>query len=220
MPKESPVLRSYKMTSDRGFAPNPYEGFLTLATCKPGIRKCHKIGHWLAGFTSKKLNGDEVGQEKLVYLAEIYEIFSMEEYYDKYPQKRTCPSADNIYEVQNGEWVLVNGDIHNKSNMRKDLSGENVLVASHYYYFGQEALNIQEVREKIKIPPGITYCGGLTTGEAADDFIKWVKNEAEKKFAQAGMLGVPHGEVVPGKPPKFSVSGGHFGGRSSSKGCS
>nr|WP_269667332.1 hypothetical protein [Polaromonas naphthalenivorans] len=27
------------MTHDSGFAPNPFHGTLTLATCKPGIRR-------------------------------------------------------------------------------------------------------------------------------------------------------------------------------------
>ena len=218
------VLRSYKMVSDRGFAPNPYEGFLTLATCKPGIRKCHEVGHWLAGFTSKKLNGDEIGKEKLVYLAKIDDTFPMEEYYEKYPQKRTCPRADNIYEIQNGVWKIVNKAIHNESHQEKDLSGKNVLVAKQYYYFGKNALDIQEVREKIRMPPGQSSYGWLTTGKAAADFIEWVKKEAEKISPQGGMLGDPHGcpeiQVVPGKDTSLTASCGHLGIQFSQKGCS
>ncbi|WP_198140678.1 Nmad2 family putative nucleotide modification protein [Polaromonas naphthalenivorans] len=32
-------FRWYLMTHDSGFAPNPFHGTLTLATCKPGIRR-------------------------------------------------------------------------------------------------------------------------------------------------------------------------------------
>ena len=32
-------LFSYKMTSDTGFAPNPFGRRVTLATCKPMIRQ-------------------------------------------------------------------------------------------------------------------------------------------------------------------------------------
>ena len=214
-----PVLRSYKMVSDRGFAPNPYEGFLTLATCKPGIRKCHAIGHWLAGFTSKKLNRDEVGKEKLVYLAEIDDKFPMWQYYEKYPQKRTCPSADNIYVKQNGIWKLMNASIHDESHQEKDLSGDNVLVARHYYYFGKNALDIQEVREKINIPIGQGSYGRLTTGEDVADFINWVKREAEKMLPHVGMLGEPHGRVMIGEDIEFTASCGHSGIQASQKGC-
>jgi len=227
--KDNVVLRSYKMATDRGFAPNPFEGFLTLATCKPGIRRCHKKDHWLAGFTSKTLNRDKVGQEKLIYLAKIDEIFPLEAYYEKYPQKRTCPSADNIYVKQNGKWKLVNDDIHNeKRDMRKDLSGENVLVAKHYYYFGKEALDIQDVREKINIPHGQSSYGCLTKDKAAADFIEWVKNKAKelaqkemgKKLLQVGMLGEPHGQVIPRKDDTFNASFELSCRRSFKKGCS
>lgn len=37
-------LYAYAITRDLGFAPNPFHGFCTLATCKPGIRKTAKVG--------------------------------------------------------------------------------------------------------------------------------------------------------------------------------
>ena len=42
-------IMSYIITHDYGFAPNPYGGFLTLATCKPKIRNSAKIGDILVG---------------------------------------------------------------------------------------------------------------------------------------------------------------------------
>lgn len=33
------VLFSYIVRWDHGFAPNPFHGICSLATCKPGIRK-------------------------------------------------------------------------------------------------------------------------------------------------------------------------------------
>ena len=46
------TIRSYKMTTATGFAPNYYGDILTLATCKSGIKKTARIGEWIAGFTS------------------------------------------------------------------------------------------------------------------------------------------------------------------------
>jgi hypothetical protein len=40
--RENVRLFTYKMTHDSGFAPNPFYDILTLATCKPGIRKTKK----------------------------------------------------------------------------------------------------------------------------------------------------------------------------------
>lgn len=37
-------LFAYKMTHDTGFAPNPFWGYLTLATCKPKIREKKRRG--------------------------------------------------------------------------------------------------------------------------------------------------------------------------------
>jgi hypothetical protein len=67
------ILRSYKMTSDRGFAPNPYAGILTLAICKPYIRKhCAVEGQWLAGFTSKRLTSRRIVKVGIIYPAHHY----------------------------------------------------------------------------------------------------------------------------------------------------
>ena len=71
-------LYCYKMRHDTGFAPNTYHGVLTLATCKPTIRRCAEIGYWISGWTSnvvygknniKKVFTDDT--HKLIYLAKV-----------------------------------------------------------------------------------------------------------------------------------------------------
>ena len=66
-------LFAYKQTYDTGFAPNPFHGVCTLATCKRYIRKHKQVGDWIAGFTSNGLNGDKVGQERLIFLMQVEE---------------------------------------------------------------------------------------------------------------------------------------------------
>lgn len=46
----------YKIEHDYGFAPNPFHGTLSLATCKGPIRqnKNLKVGDWIVGFGSEK----------------------------------------------------------------------------------------------------------------------------------------------------------------------
>lgn len=41
---------SYVIPRDFGFAPNPYFGYCTLATCKQGIRKSAHVGDWIGAF--------------------------------------------------------------------------------------------------------------------------------------------------------------------------
>ncbi len=52
-------LFSYIVARDYGFAPNPFYGFCTLATCKPRIRATANVGDWVIGTGSTKygLNG-------------------------------------------------------------------------------------------------------------------------------------------------------------------
>ncbi len=43
------IIHSYIVRYDSGFAPNPFYGFCTLATCKPDIRKHAQVGDWIVG---------------------------------------------------------------------------------------------------------------------------------------------------------------------------
>ena len=45
--KMSNYLYLYVVDRDFGFAPNPFHGVCTLATCKPKIRKFAKVGDWI-----------------------------------------------------------------------------------------------------------------------------------------------------------------------------
>lgn len=75
------IVRCYKTTHDSGFAPNPFFGMLTLATCKPGIRRSAQIGEWIAGFTSGQLCGDAVGRERLVCLMRVDQKITLAAYF-------------------------------------------------------------------------------------------------------------------------------------------
>lgn len=91
-------LYCYKMTWDTEFAPNPYHGFLTLATCKPVIRRCSQEGDWISGWPSKVMHDKDhkvvtfSSQQQLLYLAKIDKKLTFEEYWAQYPEKR--PSVD------------------------------------------------------------------------------------------------------------------------------
>jgi hypothetical protein len=82
------------MTNDSGFAPNPFWQRLTLATCKPGIRRAKIKGDWIAGFTSAQLTGDAVGSERLVFLMKVSEKLTIAEYFlDKCFKQKIPPAA-------------------------------------------------------------------------------------------------------------------------------
>jgi hypothetical protein len=169
------TLHCYKMTWDTGFAPNPCFDKLTLATCKPIIRRCSTAGEWIAGLTAvtvhdkDKQKHDFHSQQKLLYLARITKVVPLEVYWEEYPEKRpvlvsgkSCGGChgipqnandarynggDNIYEKQaNGKWVQhPNGD-HFGPDKEHDLSGKNALVCEEFYYFGvHQPLDVSSV---------------------------------------------------------------------------
>ena len=99
-------LYSYIVARDYGFAPNPFYGFCTLATCKPQIRKKAEIGDWIIGTGSKKKGRDG----RLVYAMRVTEVMSFDDYWadSRFHRKRPDMHAsmkkafgDNIYHRDN-----------------------------------------------------------------------------------------------------------------------
>ena len=88
--EEKTILYGYKMTHDTGFAPNPYHGVLTLATCKPRIRKCAKEGYWISGWTSNEVFDKKYKKhyftddsQKLIYLAKVKNVITFDDYWNE-----------------------------------------------------------------------------------------------------------------------------------------
>jgi hypothetical protein len=148
-------LHSYVVARDFGFAPNPFYGFCTLATCKPIIRKSAKIGDWVVGTGSAR----KALQGNLVYAMRVDEIITYDDYWrdprfaDKRPNLRGSKKqafGDNIYhrDTESGPWVQV--DSHhslsdgtaNPRNVENDTQTPNVLIATDFAYFGGEGPQI------------------------------------------------------------------------------
>lgn len=201
---------SYKMTHDSGFAPNPYGFSLTLATCKPAIRRCKKVGDWIAGFTSITLNGDAIGEEKLVYLMHVVEKLTLAEYFDDSRFQDKIPNfaargpiaktGDNIYRPNGpnaNEWShfeqLPNPNhwnLHknepNHFDWKRDVSGKHVLIAGEFYYFGRDAISIPgDIRPQI--PRAQSAHGKLTDNQTAEQCIEYIR-----QHYSVGRNGNPH----------------------------
>lgn len=136
-----PRIYAYVITHDYGFAPNPYEGICTLATCKPQIRKKAMPGDWLVGSASTTSG---LGNS-IVYAAKIDRVCTMEEYGCLPEFERKRPSiagtphrrhGDNIYYFDDGNWQMRRNPHHSQLHREHDLSGQNVLIAETFWYFG------------------------------------------------------------------------------------
>ncbi len=173
-------LYSYIVKHDTGFSPNPFWGYCTLSCCKPAIRRTANPGDWIVGLSSKSLG------HKIVYFMEVQEVLSFSEYYNDNRFKNKKPSnnqrelifkcGDNIYKpltrgnYRQLESMHSDGLKQNKSNMKRDLSGKQVLISDNYVYFG---------RKMIELPPRFN---GLKAGrghknrfpeDLVKDFVKY-----------------------------------------------
>lgn len=195
-------LFSYKMTHDTGFAPNPFWGYLTLATCKPKIRELKCRGDWIAGFTSKMLCGDPVGDEKLVFLMQIEEKVPLADYFHdcrfqsripRHSQATVHRCGDNIYRPlvpkarYTSEFEQLPNRYHGPAEKEHDLAGRNVLIAGRSAYFGVAALSVPE-RVRPNLPRGQASHGVETRDTTrARHFIDYVFCQAD-----AHVMAPPH----------------------------
>ena len=142
-------LYSYIVKIDDGFAPNPFYGCCTLATCKPRIRSAAQVGDWIVGTGSKQKGR----QGTLVYAMCITEKMSYDSYWQepRFEDKRPnlCQSirksrGDNIYHrnPENGNWIQEdschsNDDgTPNQDHIARDTTSANVLISNDFIYLG------------------------------------------------------------------------------------
>jgi hypothetical protein len=137
------VIYSYVITRDYGFAPNPFFGYCTLATCKPDIRKGAQIGDWVVGTGSAAKNSKF--KNRLIYAMLVKEKLPYNDYWNdsRFFYKRPVMNGskkqlygDNIYhkDSNTGEFIQENshhsfedGSI-NMNNYKRDLSGKFVKI--------------------------------------------------------------------------------------------
>ncbi|EMI6703231.1 hypothetical protein V2E99_005744, partial [Pseudomonas aeruginosa] len=68
-------LFSYVVARDYGFAPNPFHGYCTLATCKPQIRKHADVGDYIVGITPRASGNN------ICYVMEVTSKITFDEYW-------------------------------------------------------------------------------------------------------------------------------------------
>lgn len=141
-------LFSYVVARDYGFAPNPFFGLCTLATCKPFVRRGASVGDWIIG-TGSQESGH---QGHLVYAMKVTETMPFDEYWRdaRFECKRPNLAGskkqafgDNIYSRDSqGRWMQANSHHSradgspNRNNIQRDTGVDRVLVSDDYVYFG------------------------------------------------------------------------------------
>ena len=121
-------------------------GFCTLATCKPVIRRTATIGDWVVGISPKRRGN------RVVFAMLVDEILDYVSYYRDHRFACKIPvyskngviwkAGDNIYKpLANGTFRQLRsmhsrGERENPQTKAHDLSGENILIAKKFHYFG------------------------------------------------------------------------------------
>jgi len=153
-----PTLHSYIVAYDSGFAPNPFNGFCTLATCKPDIRQRAAIGDWIVGTGSNRAGVRRGGF--LVYAMRVCETLTFGEYWHDLRFSKKKPNlygsyrmacGDNIYyPVEGGGWGQLNS-YHSQEDgtcfqkhINRDTSVDRILISNDFVYFGAEGPEIPD----------------------------------------------------------------------------
>jgi hypothetical protein len=200
----TPTIYSHVVARDFGFAPNPFHGVCTLATCKPRIRKAASIGDWVIGTGSGAARRRRAGF--LVYAMKVEEWLTFDEYWldERFLLKRPnlrgskkMAFGDNIYH-RNGEgcgWKQL--DSHhslpdgstNEFNLSTDTSVNRVLISRTFTYWGSHGP---------QIPAQFRSCSGddivcaarnhrsIFAPQLVIDFLKWLE-----PLAHDGYIGEP-----------------------------
>lgn len=127
----------YKLVVDDGGAPCVEKALLSLAICKPAIRRTAETGNLIFGFAANSLDRDN----RLIYVARVTRKLTDGRYFDD-PVYRD--RADCIYERKGPEfvwrkrsWYHGPDHIHHDLGKSPNYSNANVLLSSDFRYFGK-----------------------------------------------------------------------------------
>jgi hypothetical protein len=191
-----PRLYSYVVARDFGFAPNPFFGWCTLATCKPNIRRIAQPGDWVVGIGSAAKRQPS----KLVYVMRVAETMTFNEYWQdpRFAQKKPHLDGsmkqafgDNIYHrvASDQPWVQENSHhshpdgTTNPLNVANDTQADRVLIANDFIYWGGNGPAIPAGFSQFFVRRGHK---SNFTPRAIEEFLAWCHSPGAK-----GRIGVP-----------------------------
>ena len=183
-------LFSYVVARDYGFAPNPFYGVCSLATCKPIIRRTASVGDWVIGTGTAERGRSGT----LVYAMQVSEILTYNEYGSspQFQNKKPILTGskkqafgDNIYCFESGRWRQANSHHsyadgeENQANIINDTKTDRVLLADKYVYFGGVG---PQIPSKFRNYLGEDICQNgrghknKFSPDLINEFIEWVKS--------------------------------------------
>lgn len=180
----------YKLEHDYGFAPNPFHGTLSLATCKGDIRNNNhiQIGDWIIGLGSVAMGN----LNHLLFAMKLEEKITFDEYWEdiRFQNKKPILNGtlvqiygDNVYHTnpETGDIIQENcahsnedGTV-NKRHFERDVAGKYVLLSKNFYYFGDHAPLIPEKFAYIyDVTRSLKFWDLAGKDEQIQPFIDWI----------------------------------------------
>lgn len=184
----------YVVDRDFGFAPNPFHGVCTLATCKPRIRGPAKPGDWVVGMGGSKLKSTG----KCIYFMQVTGALTFNEYWShpdflcKRPKRngsRKIMLGDNIYHREDEGDLWSQEDSHHSNpdgsrdpwNVDADTSRDRMLYSRRFVYFGSAApLVPQRILDEIGYKNKRDHC----TFDSSDckPLLAWMEKEGAGRW--------------------------------------
>jgi len=167
-------LYSYVVDHDYGYAPNPYNGYCTLAQCMYGkksknITDIAEPCDWIVGTGGvKKVSA---GHGKIIYVMRVDEKITLAKYY-----------SDPRFK----------GRVDNK-RCDKYNTTRHALISQHYFYFGKNAITISEIPQRY-LDHSLEKKGPRYRADFDPRFINQFTVWLEKKY-HIGMHGDPCGSA-------------------------
>lgn len=201
-------LYSYVVARDYGFAPNPFYGTCTLATCKPAIRRKAEVGDWVVGTgcAANALTGHLVFAMKVTETMTFGEYFADPRFQSKKPNLTGSLKqafGDNIYSAgPAGGWRQLHSHHSlrdgspNPVNVTNDTNPNRLLLSDHFAYFGAAAP---------KIPPDVRSHRGDDICALRYHKVNFSECHVEQFLAWFEGLGVRGQD---GTPREWSKNGG------------
>ena len=203
----------YVVDRDFGFAPNPFHGVCTLATCKPGIRRTAKVGDWIIGMGGLRLNATG----RCVFVMQVEECLTFDDYWNdpRFRSKRPIRNGsrkmmvgDNIYHRSSPGSHWQQEDSHhslpdgqpNPFNVAKDTQSNRILASRHFLYFGSSAPTVPpQILDAISYKNGRSY--RVFETQDCELLLCWINDE----------FGADFGTVI-GDPFDFAHSSKRYSG--------
>ena len=186
-------LLSYVIDRDFGFAPNPFHGYCTLATCKPKTRSVANVGDWILGIGGRNL---KKGYKKLIFAMKVTEKLTFNEYWidERFQDKKPLLNGslmqaygDNIYFYNGSQWIQADSHhsyengLVNEKNLNKDTSCQYVLISKYFYYFGTEFKDIPQMLDEYIVKGGSNH-RRVDNISIINNFSEWLDEHFNKNY--------------------------------------